>query len=586
MIWPRVSLLGKIWLSTSLALTALFAVMGYVIQRRAADTTARSLDEEVRASFAAYESLWRARAERLSSVTAILSSMPNVRGAFGTRDEATIRDAAREFWDKLPGDLQETALFFVTTPDGSVIASLGRHAPGLPREWPIVPASAKRFPQQVSGFHARGGELYQFVLTPVYVHAVQGVGLINVLVAGYQVNDAVAARLKDMTGGSDFLFVSGGRVVASTMNAHETAVLARQLGGSDRVSDGRNEYTRLTRNLIDLDGNPIGKLCIFRSFDAARQHIATLRRDVVTMWLVAVGVGFILTYLLVRRIVEPVRRLDAAAAEVARQNYAYRVTVDSQDELGRLAHTFNSMCASLQSARAELIRQERISTIGRLASSIVHDLRNPLAAIYGGAEILVDTDLPPNHVKRLAGNIYQASRRISAMLQDLANIARGKTEPEEQCQLLDVVCNAVDTQADSALAHKIEIVVEVPEDIELPLQRARIERVFTNLIANAIEVMPGGGRVRIAARLDGDRALVEVEDTGPGISPEIRDQLFQPFVTHGKKNGLGLGLALARQAVLEHGGDIWIDKHKTGGARFFLRFPSAARSRPACAAAQ
>ena len=124
---------------------------------------------------------------------------------------------------------------------------------------------------------------------------------------------------------------------------------------------------------------------------------------------------------------EPVKQLDRAAAEVARQNYAIEVEVNSEDEMGRLARTFNNMCASIRQAREDLIRQERISTIGRLSGSIVHDLRNPLAAIYGGAEMMVDADLPPGHMKRLAGNIYRASRRIQELLQDLLNVSRGKS---------------------------------------------------------------------------------------------------------------------------------------------------------------
>jgi HAMP domain-containing protein len=121
----------------------------------------------------------------------------------------------------------------------------------------------------------------------------------------------------------------------------------------------------------------------------------------VLFWIVAMSVGLWLTWVLARRIVRPVDSLDRAAAEVARQNYDYRVPVNSRDELGRLASTFNSMCASLQQARQDLIRHERISTIGR-RPSIVHDLRNPLAAIHCGAEMLVDTDLAPAQVKRLA----------------------------------------------------------------------------------------------------------------------------------------------------------------------------------------
>jgi len=90
--------------------------------------------------------------------------------------------------------------------------------------------------------------------------------------------------------------------------------------------------------------------------------------------------------------------------------------------------------------------------------------------------------------------------------------------------------------------------------------------------------MPEGGQVRISASLENGSALIQVEDTGPGIAPEIRANLFQPFVTAGKRNGLGLGLALTRQTVLEHGGDMWVASEPGRGARFFLRLPGAQAS--------
>jgi signal transduction histidine kinase len=247
--------------------------------------------------------------------------------------------------------------------------------------------------------------------------------------------------------------------------------------------------------------------------------------------------------------------------------------VDSQDELGRLAETFNNMCASIQSARQELIRQERISTIGRLSSSIVHDLRNPLAAIYGGAEIMVDSEIAPPQLKRLAGNIYRASRRIQELLQDLVNVGRGKTEGAEMCRLSEVATAARDSLAPAAEAQSVRVTIDIPNSIELPLERARVERVFVNLIDNAIEAMPEGGAVRISASMSPGRVIIEIADTGPGISPEIRDHLFQPFVSSGKKNGLGLGLALSRQTILDHGGDMWVESEPGRGARFFFRLP-------------
>jgi signal transduction histidine kinase len=114
--------------------------------------------------------------------------------------------------------------------------------------------------------------------------------------------------------------------------------------------------------------------------------------------------------------------------------------------------------------------------------------------------------------------------------------------------------------------------VNVDPTIELPAEPGRIERVFLNLIGNAIEAMPSGGNVEIAAECNGHNVLVRVDDTGPGIPADVRQRLFQPFATSGK-GGLGLGLALSRQTVLDHGGDLWIEDGKTVGAHFRLKLP-------------
>src|SRR5262249_28806153 len=192
------------------------------------------------------------------------------------------------------------------------------------------------------------------------------------------------------------------------------------------------------------------------------------------------------------------------------------------------ARTFNTMCASLRQAREDLIRQERISTIGRLSGSIVHDLRNPLAAIYGGAEMLVDADLPPAHVKRLAGNIYRASRRIQELLQDLLNVSRGKSRPPEICRLREVASAACDSLSAQGEAQGVRVSLSIPPEMELPLERSRMERAFVNLVGNALEAMPDGGAVNISARLEKGAVVVQVQDNGPGIAPEIRSSLFQP----------------------------------------------------------
>lgn len=574
----RLSLLWKILLSTSVAMTVLFALTGWIVENNALNTTSRSLEDEVQASFQAYRSLLQSRARTLASLSLMLSQMSDVRAAFGTGDQVTIRDTAGELWSKVS---EENALFLVTDPKGKLVASLsGATESAAWRELEVVRRAAPRFPEQASGFMLKDGNLYQIAVTPVSVQSGRGLAtvLLDVLVAGFKVDPLVAQRLKEATGGSEFLFLSQGRVIASTLNPRATseltrAIVSRGAGKLSTISDGVMEYAPLRTELKDIEDRTIGELWIFRSFENATQRLAALRRTIIMLGLFAVLVGLGLTYLLARKIMEPVEKLDLAAAEVARQNYDYRVPVHGHDELGRLAETFNNMCASIQSARRELIRQERISTIGRLSSSIVHDLRNPLAAIYGGAEIMVDSELAPPQLKRLAGNIYRASRRIQELLQDLVNVGRGKSEGAEVCRLSEVVAAACDSLAGPADAQGVDVRLEIPDSIELPLERARLERVFVNLIGNALEAMPAGGEITISATLETDNVTILVADNGPGISLDIRDHLFQPFVSSGKKNGLGLGLALSRQTVLDHGGDMWVKSEPDRGARFFMRLP-------------
>ena len=569
-----VSLLWKTLLSTSIAVTVLFGVTGWIVEDNAIRATSLSLQEEVQASFQAYDSLWRSRAEMLEKVSLLLSSMSAVRAAFRTGDQATIRDTAKELWDKIS---REDAIFLVTDPGGKVVASLGgRLDSALREDVPVVRAAAGGFPRQAKGFMMSGGRLYQTVVTPVYVDAGGGPGLLNVLVTGYLMDEPVAQGLKDATGGSEFVFTSGGMIVATTLEP----AAARRIDpakppsqGIQRIVAGGVEYRMLGTPLLDVQGRTIGQLYILRSFESARQHIATLSRNIALIWLLAVLLGLGLTYGLAHRVLRPVKELDRGATEVARGNYDYRVPVKSQDELGRLAQTFNAMSASIQSGRQELIRQERISTIGRLSTSIVHDLRNPLAAIYGGAEMLMDAELSPPQVHRLAGNIYRSSRRMQELLQELVEVGRGKSQASEVCRLKDIVSAACEAYADAAEAQSVAVRVDVPDHIELPLERARMERVFLNLIDNALNAMPAGGSIEIAAEASGQMVVVRVQDTGPGIAPQIRTRLFQPFVSAGKKNGVGLGLALSHQTVLDHGGELWADSDAGAGARFFIKLP-------------
>ena len=226
---------------------------------------------------------------------------------------------------------------------------------------------------------------------------------------------------------------------------------------------------------------------------------------------------------------------------------------------------------TLESSRDPENPREAISSMGWLSAAILHDLRNPVGTIYAGAEMLMTLDTAPNQVKRLATNMHRAAGRMRELLIDLASATYGNRSTPEICDIREIIAAASEAAEAAMDNQKVQILLAVPGRIKLPLARSRMKLVFFNLITNALEAMPGGGEVRIGATRNRDYVLVAIEDTGPGIPHEIRDQVFEPFVTAGKENGLGLGLAFSRQTVLDHGGDMWLEP--AAGARFVIRFP-------------
>jgi signal transduction histidine kinase len=212
--------------------------------------------------------------------------------------------------------------------------------------------------------------------------------------------------------------------------------------------------------------------------------------------------------------------------------------------------------------------------------SFVHDLRNPLAAIHGSAEILVRSSLSQPQVHRLARNMYSASIRMTELLQQCLDQSQCRDRKFELFDLRDVVTSAVERVAVSAEFQSVRIEQDVPQSLLIAIDRQRIHRVLVNLLANALEVMPHGGTIHISAVAERRSVLIRVRDTGPGIAPEIRDRLFQPFATAGKVNGIGLGLAFSREAVLDHGGEIWAESPRRG-ACFAIRLPRTMAKRRA-----
>ena len=215
--------------------------------------------------------------------------------------------------------------------------------------------------------------------------------------------------------------------------------------------------------------------------------------------------------------------------------------------------------------------------------SILHDLRSPLAAIYSGAELLKSSPLTDHQVRQLGRSIYNASVRMKDMLEDYIEQYRIRAMQPQVSNLGTLVANAVDKIAAMAEAQSVAVTQDIPGDLCITVHRARIDSVLTNLLGNALDAMPDGGSIHISGAARGDSVVVRVLDAGPGVAPEIRDRLFEPFVTARKSNGWGLGLACARQVVIDHGGDMWLESASGSGACFGFSLPALTGATHGCA---
>jgi signal transduction histidine kinase len=169
---------------------------------------------------------------------------------------------------------------------------------------------------------------------------------------------------------------------------------------------------------------------------------------------------------------------------------------------------------------------------------------------------------------------------MSELLEQCLDHSRSGNRNLEISDLRDIVAGAVNRIAISAELQSVDVEQDIPECVSLTMDRRRIQRVLVTLMVNALEAMPHGGIITVSAVAGRRSVLIRIRDTGPGIAPEIKDRLFQPYATAGKPNGVGLGLAFSRRVVIEHGGEIWA-KSTPRGACFVMRLPRTNAKRTA-----
>jgi signal transduction histidine kinase len=324
---------------------------------------------------------------------------------------------------------------------------------------------------------------------------------------------------------------------------------------------------------ILVDGTEVGSAAVsFPSglFNKADRHLKSALWSAVG-WSAGLAVlGALLVSLVVARgVVGPIRRLSAIVASLRLGTTSPRVGPQAgPGELGELGRAFDSMADSLE--REDQLRRA-------LVADVAHELRTPVAIMQAETEALADGMVAPTH--DALSSLHEEAQRLGRMVEDLQTLASAEAAGLElQPRALDlgrVAADAADSLASRFWTRNIQLQQDLPPTPAIGDPR-RLRQVVTNLLTNAANYTPAGGKVTLRTGTEGIQAVLEVSDTGPGLPEEERALVWERFY-RGKGgrsvDGSGIGLAVVRELVDAHGGQVSVDESPGGGARFVVRLP-------------
>ncbi|QWR76647.1 ATP-binding protein [Candidatus Magnetomonas plexicatena] len=297
-----------------------------------------------------------------------------------------------------------------------------------------------------------------------------------------------------------------------------------------------------------------------------------------------IGIGSLL--LLSTNIVRQLNDFKTQVENMAKGNfrivYHESTEVEARDEIGIIKSTFNEMQKQLferdmeiKKKNAELLQSRKLAAIGTLASGVAHELNNPLNNIYLSAQVLLREmkDNENKFITKIIGDISGQTKRVRGIVSDLLEFARGKETQLAEVEINRIITSAYQHTVNIRPPQEIDFIHEtVPSEIFMRLDMEQIERVFINLFNNAFDVMIGGGQLTIMVKLIGEMVSIEISDTGPGISAENAEKIFEPFYTT-KDRGTGLGLSIVYGIIKKHGGDITLEPKAGHGTCFKIVLP-------------
>lgn len=563
-------LLSMVAVSAILTIATLLAVQ-YTVQQQVRLGIQRDLQNSV-STFHNFETQ---REWMLERSVALLADLPTVRAMMTSTDAATIQDASQDLFHLAGSDL-----LLMARASGKVVA-----LQATAREVTIRQAQ-EFFPQIVSHEETRhwwyvDGHLYEVFLEDIYLGPASDNRVLGYLVLGYEIDDRFARELSRISA-SEVVFRYGDAIVRSTLKPAQEAELLRSVPHGSMTAKLEAQQIRLgderfLATSVDLPSpaTPGLNLWVLKSFDQATAFLKNLNELLLGLGLAAVLLGSLLVFLISHTFTRPLENLVGGVRALAHGDYNYPLEARGGDEVAEVTTTFDRMRTSLQKTQRELLDAERLATIGRMASSISHDLRHSLAAVVANAEFLCESNLTPMEREDLYAEIRVAVNQMTEMIESLLEFSRTR---ESLRPSYGDARSTMERAIQGVRAHpefqRIRIHVTSEGLTEGWFDSKKLERALLNLLLNACEAVPSdSGKIEVSLRRIGEKLEVRIADNGPGIADAVRERLFDPFVSHGKENGTGMGLTVVQKIMQDHGGDVTVEQTSSEGTTFRIDIP-------------
>lgn len=554
-----------------------------VIRTIVQQQTQTNLASDLQHSVKTYRNLQHQRRELLARESALLADLPSLKSLMTTYDQRTIEDGGVEFWQVSGADV-----FALLDQEGELIVAYNR-GPALDRSRVAKGLETGLHKPEEPVLLALGDRIYEISTQPLYFGPREHGTLLGFVAVGYSIDEHVARAVSEAAA-AEVTFTVDGRVVVSTLSPElQQQLIAR--GGellrlptdNKKIELGNIDYLAASKRLTMSDGQDtvtqVPQLVVLKSFAGATQLVDRVNRWVLTLALLALVAGTGMLVSISRTLTRPIETLVGGTRALAQGNFDYQLSEDGAEEIRELSRAFERMRVQLRRTQRELLDSERLATIGRMASSISHDLRHYLSAMYANAEFMSDGNISQSEREELMVEVQTAVQGMTDLLESLLLFTQtGRALHPEFESIALMIQRAVSMVRSHPASRDVKLTLNGLSSIEAWVDSRKLGRAVYNLLLNACQAAKRGkGPPRVTLSLDEDERSIgiRIADNGPGVPASLRQKIFMPFVSEGRESGIGLGLTLAQQIAQEHGGRVELSETTEGETVFTINLPKA-----------